>query len=252
MEEAGEANVEAAQGFLAGVFASPLWIILSILAVAAATGYFMLKSQKGFASNDLLDAIGVENYDFEYPAEVEAYEALKSESPDDTEALKKALFKRALADVPIIRWFHQENMKYEQLAKSGQSGINETNFENFEMAHSTLQEEMETVQTEADELEPEWSKRIWTEATQVYQYFLSEHRESMMSQERDRRMKEEAKKAKKSAKQREESKKRQEEKKRQDADKAMQELMKLEEQEKSKKKGGAGLTQRKNSKKKKR
>lgn len=133
MEEGADAAQAAggeSPGFLSGVLASPVWMIVGVLAVAAGIGWYMFKTYRHSESNDLLEAIGTETYEFEFPPEVEAYDLVKRANPDDAECLKKALFKRAVAVVPIIHFMHNENAKYEQMAKA--SGLNQANFDSFQ------------------------------------------------------------------------------------------------------------------------
>jgi hypothetical protein len=64
-----------------------------------------------------LDAM-INGFDFELPEEVDQYRQFKEEHPDDVDACFQALFRRAVADIPLIRKIQSESAGIQRLKKN--------------------------------------------------------------------------------------------------------------------------------------
>ncbi|CAM9604048.1 unnamed protein product [Ectocarpus sp. 12 AP-2014] len=94
------------------------------------------------------------------PDEVDDFYEAK-ENPDiasDAGKLRNALLKRAIADIPIILRMQNEGPGIYNMYQ--QAMIGEKEWHAFQEAETMISEEIESVQNEADEIEPGWSQTV--------------------------------------------------------------------------------------------
>lgn len=60
----------------------------------------------------------INGFDFELPEEVEMYRKTKEEHASETEVCFQALFRRAVADIPLIRKIQSESAGIQRLKKN--------------------------------------------------------------------------------------------------------------------------------------
>lgn len=101
----------------------------------------------------------------------EAYEELLRTDPDNEDALKKALMRRAITDMRRLMELNDEKESVYNLMRTG--AISEAMWADFKSAESDLQLELFDVQAEAETFKKDWSQSIMKEAAM----FLHKERE---------------------------------------------------------------------------
>lgn len=97
--------------------------------------------------------------------EREAYEELLKRSPDDEEALRKALMRRAMTDVKRLMSLSEEKESVYSLMRNG--ALSEDMWSSFKLAESEMQLEMSDLQAEAETFKAGWSNNIIQEAAML-------------------------------------------------------------------------------------
>ncbi|KAJ0394455.1 hypothetical protein P43SY_010313 [Pythium insidiosum] len=126
-----------------------------------------------------LDAM-INGFDFELPEEVEMYRKFREENPDDVDGCFQALFRRAVADIPLIRKIQSESSGIQRLKKN--DILKDGSFLSYKMAEDLINDEINDVRREAEELKPGegWPDRIFPQAVQ----FLNHMAEQQMMAQR--------------------------------------------------------------------
>jgi len=209
---------------------------------AAYLVYLALNKPK---TDNFLEMLATESYNIEFPPECAEYDKVKASSASAAE-LKKALLKRALANIPVRNYMQAEERNIQRLYQ--QSMVSQATWKSFQEALTLVVEEVEFVTAEAEEIEEKWGERIWMEAQFFFEHFTNKKRQQDDHARQEKMEKDALKKAKKDEKNKEIKQKREEEMKKEQAERAEEELMKMLDGEDKKK--PAGLTKRKSSKKK--
>ncbi|CAM9107539.1 unnamed protein product [Ectocarpus sp. 4 AP-2014] len=144
-------------------------MVMGVLACVSLLAYaiFRLFVRKVVGEDDFFADLGISYKDFDMPDEVDDYYEAK-ENPDiasDAGKLRNALLKRAIADIPIILRMQNEGPGIYNMYQ--QAMIGEKEWHAFQEAETMISEEIESVQNEADEIEPGWSQSIWPLAMQL-------------------------------------------------------------------------------------
>eukprot|EP00904_Undaria_pinnatifida_P012353 jgi/Undpi1/8248/HiC_scaffold_25.g10718.m1 len=144
-------------------------MVMGVLVCVALMAYaiFRLFVRKVVGEDDFFADLGISYKDFDMPDEVDDYYEAK-ENPEiakDTGKLRNALLKRAIADIPIILRMQNEGPGIYNMYQ--QAMIGEKEWHAFQEAETMISEEIESVQTEADGIEPGWSQSIWPLAMQL-------------------------------------------------------------------------------------
>eukprot|EP00903_Cladosiphon_okamuranus_P012145 g11394.t1 len=144
-------------------------MVMGVLVCVAVLAYavFRLFVRKVVGEDDFFADLGISYKDFDMPDEVDDYYDAK-EDPEiakDTGKLRNALLKRAIADIPIILRMQNEGPGIYNMYQ--QAMIGEKEWHAFQQAETMISEEIESVQNEADEIEPGWSQSIWPLAMQL-------------------------------------------------------------------------------------
>lgn len=126
-----------------------MWIIL---AVVLRWAYLTYRKSQGQKSKSW----------FGKHAEKEAYEELLKKEPENEEALRKALIRRAMTDVRRIRALNEEKESVHNLMKAG--AISETMWNDFKQAENEIQLEIFDLHAEAETFKEDWSQRILQDA----------------------------------------------------------------------------------------
>ncbi|DAZ96561.1 TPA: hypothetical protein N0F65_011785 [Lagenidium giganteum] len=122
----------------------------------------------------------INGFDFELPEEVEMYRAFKEEHTDDVDACFNMLFRRAVADIPLIRKIQSESSGIQRLKKN--DILKDGSFMSYKYAEELINEEINDVRREAEELKPGegWPDKIFPQAVQ----FLNHMAEQQMNAQR--------------------------------------------------------------------
>jgi hypothetical protein len=88
-------------------------IALSLLVVAIK----LLYPKASTDVDESLEAM-INGFDFQLPDEVEMYRKFKEEHPNETDAMFNMLFRRAVADIPLIRKIQSESSGIQRLKKN--------------------------------------------------------------------------------------------------------------------------------------
>lgn len=94
----------------------------------------------------------INGFDFELPEEVEMYHKVKEEHPDEPEVVFNMLFRRAVADIPLIRKIQSESAGIQRLKKN--DILKDGSFLSYKFAEEMINEEINDVRREAEELKP--------------------------------------------------------------------------------------------------
>ncbi|GMF20296.1 unnamed protein product [Phytophthora lilii] len=122
-------------------------VTLVLLAMAAR----VLLPQKTDEVDESLQAM-INGFDFALPEEVEQYRAGKAEHPDDKDKCFQLLFRRAVADIPLIRKIQSESAGIQRLKKN--DILKDGSFLSYKMAEEMINDEINEVRREAEELKP--------------------------------------------------------------------------------------------------
>ena len=130
----------------------------------------VLRAKKTGEGDDMLESM-INGFDFVLPPQVDEFRQLKEKVPEqmNEETMKilcSALFRRAVADIPLIRKIQTEaqgmhRLKTNDLIKDG-------SFMSFKMAEEMIGEEIKDVREEANALQPQdnWGDSIFAQAVQ--------------------------------------------------------------------------------------
>ncbi|CAN0351329.1 unnamed protein product [Ascophyllum nodosum] len=144
-------------------------MVMGVLVVVAVVAYavFRLFVRRVVGEDDFFADLGISYKDFDMPDEVDDYYEAKEDPAiaKDIPKLRNALLKRAIADIPIILRMQNEGPGIYNMYQ--QAMIGEKEWHAFQMAETMISEEIESVQTEADEIESGWSQSIWPLAMQL-------------------------------------------------------------------------------------
>ncbi|KAG9413138.1 hypothetical protein AC1031_016162 [Aphanomyces cochlioides] len=159
------------------------WVALAVLLFSlflVYTAVSAMRPKKGAEGDDMLEEM-INGFDFTLPPQIEEYRALKEKAPEnlteeDLKTLCSALFRRAVADIPLIRRIQTEaqgmhRLKTNDLIKDG-------SYMSFKLAEEMIGEEIKEVREEAQALQPEenWGESIFAQAVQFINH-MSEQEE---------------------------------------------------------------------------
>lgn len=114
---------------------------------------------------DLFDALDSKNYDFILPEEVDKYEDLRLSEPTDKRALPMALLERAKADIPRIEQLEKDHPRMARLFQKGLLPFNV--WEQLLEAETIMDQEVNSVQAEAERLQKGWGQGVFSQAYQM-------------------------------------------------------------------------------------
>ncbi|GAB9463713.1 hypothetical protein Gpo141_00001162 [Globisporangium polare] len=122
----------------------------------------------------------INGFDFELPEEVEMYHKVKEEHPDEPDVVFNMLFRRAVADIPLIRKIQSESAGIQRLKKN--DILKDGSFLSYKFAEEMINEEINDVRREAEELKPGegWPDKIFPQAVQ----FMNHIAEQQMAAQR--------------------------------------------------------------------
>lgn len=133
-------------------------------------GYIFLivdkrSERKIMENSELFDAIDDKTYDFEIPIEVDDYEDLRATEPTDPRELPMALLKRAMADIPRIEQLERDHPRMARLFQKGllPFGL----WEQLMEAEQLMDQEVHSVQAEAEKLKKGWGQGVFSQAYQM-------------------------------------------------------------------------------------
>ncbi|EEY70657.1 uncharacterized protein PITG_06131 [Phytophthora infestans T30-4] len=122
----------------------------------------------------------INGFDFALPDEVEEYRKGKEEHPEDTDKCFQLLFRRAVADIPLIRKIQSESSGIQRLKKN--DILKDGSFLSYKLAEEMINDEINEVRREAEELKPGegWPDKIFPQAVQ----FMNHIAEQQMAAQR--------------------------------------------------------------------
>lgn len=126
--------------------------IVTALAIALAMlAVRVMYPRKVDEIDESLEAM-INGFDFELPEEVEMYHKVKEEHPDEPDVVFNMLFRRAVADIPLIRKIQSESAGIQRLKKN--DILKDGSFLSYKFAEEMINEEINDVRREAEELKP--------------------------------------------------------------------------------------------------
>ncbi|EGZ12107.1 hypothetical protein PHYSODRAFT_355185 [Phytophthora sojae] len=136
-------------------------VTLVLLAMAAR----VLLPSKTDEVDESLQAM-INGFDFALPEEVEQYRKGKEEHPEDTDKCFQLLFRRAVADIPLIRKIQSESSGIQRLKKN--DILKDGSYLSYKLAEEMINDEINEVRREAEELKPGegWPDKIFPQAVQ--------------------------------------------------------------------------------------
>lgn len=114
---------------------------------------------------DLYDALDDKNYTFELPEQIDTYEDLRLEEPADKRTLPLALLERAKADIPRIEQLEKDHPRMARLFQKGLLPFSV--WEQLLEAESLMDQEVNSVQAEAERLQKGWGAGVFSQAYQM-------------------------------------------------------------------------------------
>uniref|UniRef100_M4C0N7 Uncharacterized protein n=1 Tax=Hyaloperonospora arabidopsidis (strain Emoy2) TaxID=559515 RepID=M4C0N7_HYAAE len=125
----------------------------------------VLLPQKTDDVDESLQAM-INGFDFALPEEVEEYRQGKAAHGDDGDKCFQLLFRRAVADIPLIRKIQSESSGIQRLKKN--DILKDGSYLSYKLAEELINEEINDVRREAEELKPGegWPDRIFPQAVQ--------------------------------------------------------------------------------------
>ncbi|OQS07699.1 hypothetical protein THRCLA_20084 [Thraustotheca clavata] len=161
---------------------SPIeWVALGVCAVAVFLVFSVIKVLRPKAvheGDDVLDEM-INGFDFTLPPQVEEYRQIREKAPaklgeEDMKIVCSALFRRAVADIPLIRKIQTEaqgmhRLKQNDLIKDGP-------FMSFKLAEEMIADEIKEVREEAQSLQPQdnWGESIFAQAVQFINHMAEQ------------------------------------------------------------------------------
>ncbi|OWZ11560.1 hypothetical protein PHMEG_00015402 [Phytophthora megakarya] len=139
----------------------------------------VLMPQKTDEVDESLQAM-INGFDFALPEEVEQYRKGKEEHPEDADKCFQLLFRRAVADIPLIRKIQSESSGIQRLKKN--DILKDGSFLSYKMAEEMINDEINEVRREAEEIKPGegWPDKIFPQAVQ----FMNQIAEQQMAAQR--------------------------------------------------------------------
>jgi len=125
----------------------------------------VLMPQKTNDVDESLQAM-INGFDFALPEEVEQYRQGKAEHPEDKDQCFQLLFRRAVADIPLIRKIQSEGSGIQRLKKN--DILKDSSYLSYKLAEEMINEEINDVRRESEELKPGggWPDKIFPQAVQ--------------------------------------------------------------------------------------
>jgi hypothetical protein len=154
------------------------WAEVSILGIAGGmaclAAYMLLQSWRKSTSTggDTNSLLGVESYELDYPPEVMAFQELRDNGETDVTVLKRALFKRAVATVPMRLYVQAEEKNVQRMYHN--SMISPESWANFQQCVEEVKVEMEVIKEEAEAIMEGWSESVLQEAHWLFQHVEEE------------------------------------------------------------------------------
>ncbi|CEG47683.1 Sec62/63 complex, subunit Sec66 [Plasmopara halstedii] len=140
-------------------------IVTGVTAVLVYMAARVLMPQKTDEVDESLQAM-INGFDFALPEEVELYRKGKEEHPDDLDKCFQLLFRRAVADIPLIRKIQSESSGIQRLKKN--DILKDGSYLSYKLAEELINDEINEVRKEAEELKPGegWPDKIFPQAVQ--------------------------------------------------------------------------------------
>jgi hypothetical protein len=122
----------------------------------------------------------INGFDFALPEEVEQYRQGKAQHPGEKDKCFQLLFRRAVADIPLIRKIQSESSGIQRLKKN--DILKDGSFLSYKLAEEMINDEINEVRREAEELKPGegWPDKIFPQAVQ----FMNQIAEQQMAAQR--------------------------------------------------------------------
>ena len=103
--------------------------------------------------------------------------------------MAQALMKRAVADIPIVTQLQKESAGMNKLYSQSMCSVNQ--WRSYQAAETLVSSEVDEVRAEADEIEPGWSQSIWRQAMQYHQVLKQKHEQELKAAEEQAKKKKE-------------------------------------------------------------
>ncbi|CAH0487555.1 unnamed protein product [Peronospora farinosa] len=154
-------------------------IVTGVTAALLILAARVLMPQKTDDVDESLQAM-INGFDFALPDEIEQYRQGKLDHPEDKDLCFQLLFRRAVADIPLIRKIQSESSGIQRLKKN--DILKDSSFLSYKLAEEMINEEINDVRREAEELKPGegWPDKIFPQAVQ----FMNQVAEQQMEAQR--------------------------------------------------------------------
>lgn len=140
-------------------------VVTGVTAVLVVMAARVLMPQKTDEVDESLQAM-INGFDFALPEEVDLYRKGKEEHPDDSDKCFQLLFRRAVADIPLIRKIQSESSGIQRLKKN--DILKDGSYLSYKLAEELINDEINEIRKEAEELKPGegWPDKIFPQAVQ--------------------------------------------------------------------------------------
>ena len=151
------------------IFLSTVLLLVTLLLCYA--GYVFLvvdrRTEEAVLSDpDLYDALDDKNYTFDLPEQVDSYEDLREEGEQtDKRTLPLALLERPKADIPRIEQLERDHPRMARLFQKGLLPF--AVWEQLLEAETLMDQEVNSVQAEAERLQKGWGAGVFSQAYQM-------------------------------------------------------------------------------------
>ncbi|KAI9915147.1 hypothetical protein PsorP6_007188 [Peronosclerospora sorghi] len=154
-------------------------VVTGVTAVLLFMAARVLMPQKVDEVDESLQAM-INGFDFALPEEVEEYRQGKAEHPEDTDKCFQLLFRRAVADIPLIRKIQSESSGIQRLKKN--DILKDGSYLSYKLAEEMINDEINDVRRESEELKPGegWPDKIFPQAVQ----FMNQLADQQMAAQR--------------------------------------------------------------------
>lgn len=161
------------------------WFVATLSIVLLVKVFFTFRPVERSPWESTLDDM-INGYELSLPKEVGDYEKLKAQlakplsaiTPDERKGLCAALFKRAMADVPLASKLQNDSHGMTRLKRS--DVLRDAAFDSFKGAEAVIDREIKAVQKEALALKPgmNWGKDIFPQAASLYRKMNAQKQEA--------------------------------------------------------------------------
>lgn len=126
---------------------------------------FNRRQEAAVLEDDLYGELDEKNYNFDLPEQIDIYEDLRVTEPTDKRTLPLALLERAKGDIPRIEQLERDHPRMARLFQKGLLPF--CVWEQLLEAETLMDQEVNSVQAEAERLQKGWGAGVFSQAYQM-------------------------------------------------------------------------------------